>query len=272
MRVNSAPAITNEFLWAQAGESGKLALSWLGTDVTGQPDDFPSWYAAPEAATAVKWWGYLGVISAAATKKPTIAQQRFTEKPMHYGQICNQGIGCTVSNGDRTMADYFGFNLDPGGAIRIVYNDTTSQHHGAHLFELRQLSGKSILGSNVLATPSRNPVTDESADAQWPHYGPTGRRREPAAARLHAARGRPAEPGHAAGAHVAREPRARSCRRRGRPSAYWLTRFQALSTGDHGEEGYRIFYVGAQSTGRADASSSPARRPAPSRRPARARS
>jgi hypothetical protein len=34
----------------------------------------------------------------------------------------------------------------------------------------------------------------------------------------------------------------------GKTSSIWLTRFQALSTGDSGEEAYRIFYVGAEST------------------------
>jgi hypothetical protein len=35
----------------------------------------------------------------------------------------------------------------------------------------------------------------------------------------------------------------------GKTTSFWLTRFQALSTGNAGEEAYRIFYVGAQSTG-----------------------
>jgi hypothetical protein len=35
----------------------------------------------------------------------------------------------------------------------------------------------------------------------------------------------------------------------GKTSAVWLARFQALSVGDFGEEAYRIFYVGAESTG-----------------------
>ena len=35
----------------------------------------------------------------------------------------------------------------------------------------------------------------------------------------------------------------------GKTNAVWLTRFQALSVGDFGEEAYRIFYVGAESTG-----------------------
>ena len=32
----------------------------------------------------------------------------------------------------------------------------------------------------------------------------------------------------------------------GKTNAVWLTRFQALSVGDFGEEAYRIFYVGAR--------------------------
>jgi hypothetical protein len=35
----------------------------------------------------------------------------------------------------------------------------------------------------------------------------------------------------------------------GKSNSLWLTRFQALSQGDQGEEAYRIFYVGAESVG-----------------------
>jgi hypothetical protein len=199
-------------------------------------------------ATSVKWWGYVGVISKATTAYATIAQQRFTEKPMHYGQICNQGIGCTVSGGDRQMADYFGFNLDKTGAIRLVYNDTTNQHNGAGLFEVRQIGGKTILGGDAKGLTVKDPGTDPTGDAQWPHYSPTG-----------------------AGANLPQfdftglqigQPSAGTLRVRmslaslkslqpptGKTSALWLTRFQALSVGDSGEEAYRVFYVGAESTG-----------------------
>ena len=168
---------------------------------------------------------------------------------MYYGQICNQGIGCTVSGGDRTMADFFGFASDRSGGMRIVYNDVTSQHHGAHLYEIRQVGGKSIFGGNVHGEPSRTTRRPTPrGDAQWPHYSPTG-----------------------AGANQPQldftglqigQPYAGTLRVRmslaslgsllpplGKTNAFWLTRFQALSTGDSGEEAYRIFYVGAQSTG-----------------------
>jgi type 1 fimbria pilin len=174
VQVNSAPSVTNEFIWAQAGAAGTLALAWYGTDDAGQPDSFPNWADDPQGATSVKWWGYVGAITNATKPTATIAQQRFTEKPMHYGQICNQGIGCSVSGGDRQMADYFGFNVDKSGAMRIVYNDTTNQHNGAGLYEIRQVGGKTIAGGNAKGLVVNDPAADPTGDAQWPHYSPTG--------------------------------------------------------------------------------------------------
>jgi hypothetical protein len=146
------------------------------------------------------------------------------------------------------MADYFGFNLDRQGAIRFVFDDTTSQHHGAHLYEIRELKGRTPAGGSVNRTAPSNPMADAAGDAQWPHYSPTG-----------------------AGANVPQldltglrvtQPNASTLRVRmslaslaslappaGKTGSAWVTRFQALSTGDRGEETYRIFDVGAQSVG-----------------------
>ena len=176
------------------------------------------------------------------------AQQRFTEKPMHFGQICNQGIGCTTSNGDRTMADFFGFSLDANDAMQIVFNDTTSQHHGAHLYAVRQLGSKTLHGKALARALPSNPMADPAGDAQWPHYSPVGR--GPNQSQLDFT-------------NVAlSQPNAATLRVRmsvvdaglllpppGKTSSVWLTRFQALSTGDSGEEAYPIFFVGARSTG-----------------------
>src|SRR5205085_5626733 len=52
VQVNTAPAVTNEFLWAQGGSAGTVSLAWLGTDAAGQPDSFPNWSDSPQAATA----------------------------------------------------------------------------------------------------------------------------------------------------------------------------------------------------------------------------
>jgi hypothetical protein len=247
IRVNAGAAVTSVFLWAHAGAKGSLALAWLGTDQVGSPDDFPNWAVDPQGATAVKWFGYVGVITKATTKGPTIAIQPFTEKPMHYGQVCTGGIGCSTG-GDRTMADYFAVSLDRDGALRFVYNDTTSQHHGAHLFEVRQLKGATLKGSKVNRPLPLNPVTDPSGDARWPHFSPTGAGANQSQLDL-------------TGVALSR-PDAQTLRVRmsvaslstlapppGKANAVWLTRFLSLSTGNHGEEAYRIFGVGVESAG-----------------------
>jgi hypothetical protein len=246
-RVSTAPSSTAEFLWAQAGSPGTLALGWYATDTLGQPDSFPNWADDPQGATTVKWYGYAGLITNAASLAPTVAQQRFTEKPMHYGQICNQGIGCTVSSGDRTMADYFAVNFDRNGALRFVYNDTTSQHHGAHLYEVRQLQGKTFNGKAVKEAVPKSPMKDVAGDAQWPHYSPTGPGlNQPQLDFTNLALSQPSPSMLRVKMTLANlnglQPPP------GKTSAVWLTRFQALSVGDFGEEAYRIFYVGAEST------------------------
>ena len=247
-RVNVAPAVTNEFLWAQAGSKGTLALAWYGTEQTGRPDDFASWFVDPNRSTAAKWWGYVSVLSGANTTRPTAAQQRFTEKPMHYGQICNQGIGCTVSSGDRTMADFFGFSLDANDALQIVFNDTTSHLHGAHLYAVRQLGPKTLHGKSLARGTPSNPMADPAGDAQWPHYSAVGP--GPNQTQLDLTNLAVSQPNagtlrvrmSVANAGLLLPPP-------GKTAAVWLTRFQALSTGDSGEESYPVFYVGARSTG-----------------------
>jgi hypothetical protein len=248
VRVNGAPSVTNEFLWAQGGDPGTVVLAWLGTETSGTPDSYPSWKVDPQGSTAIKWFGYVSTITAAASKKPVLAQQRFTEKPMHYGQICNQGTLCVASGGDRTMADYFGFNLDREGGIRFVYNDTTSQHHGAHLYEIRQLKGRTPAGGSLNRPVPANPIADAAGDAQWPHYSATG-----AGANLPQLdlRGVAVSQPSAAVLRVKMTlgSLASLAPPTGKTRSTWLTRFQALSVGDKGEESYRIFYVGADSAG-----------------------
>ena len=231
-----------------AGRRGRnLALAWYATDTAGQPDSFPNWANDPQGATTVKWWGYAATISNAASLSPTIAQERFTEKPMHYGQICNQGIGCTVSSGDRTMADYFALNLDKTGSIRIVYNDTTSQSHGAHLYEARQLDGKTVTGKRASDRVPKSPMKDVTGDAQWPHYSPTGAGPNQPQLDLTNVALSMASPSTLR-VKMTVADLAGMLPPAGKTNAVWLTRFQALSVGDFGEEAYRIFYVGAEST------------------------
>ncbi len=247
-QVNGNDANSNEFMWAQAGAPGTLAVAWLGNSSHLDSDLMPSWYNNRQAAAQFKWFGYASLIRNALGSTPTFAQTKFTDQPSHYGQICNQGLFCTVSMGDRTMADYFSMYLDLDGSMRIVYNDTTSQHHGAHVFEVRQVAGPTAFGTTISKAVPKDPVTDPGGDAQSPHYSPAGTGpnqphldftkldlSRPNAATLRVEMTLAAPP-------LGAVPL-------GETSNVWMTRFQALSVGDEGEESYRIFYVGAESAG-----------------------
>ena len=247
VRINGGPdANTNIMPWTQAGSAGTLVAVWYGTSERLDPNLMASWTVNRQAATAYKWYGYASVITNALSATPAFAQARFTEKPMHYGQICTNGTLC-ISGGDRTMADYFGVSLDRDGRLRIVHNDTTSQHHGAHLFETRQLAGPTAFGTVLSETPPGDPTFDPTGDAQSPHYAPvTGPgQNQPQLDFTGIALSQPdlktlrVQMGLQKLATFAPPP--------GKANAVWLTRFQALSRGDQGEESYRIFYLGAES-------------------------
>ena len=247
VQVSGGDAYSNVMPWIQAGAPGRVAVVWYGSPSNVDSDLMPSWYNSRQGSTAFKWYGYASLITNAASLTPSFAQTRFTDQPMNYGQICTGGIGCTISGGDRTMADFFAVFLDPtDGAMRIVYNDVTTQHHGAHVFEVRQIAGPSAKGGTVSRSVPANPVSDPTGDAQSPHYVPGGpgpnlpafdftnlklSQPNPATLRVQmTVAGNPA---------LATPPT-------GKTSSLWLTRFQALSQGDEGEEAYRLFYVGAE--------------------------
>jgi hypothetical protein len=235
VQVNSPPSNSNTFPVATAPAKGRLVVSWLGQSSTVDSDLMPSWFNDKQGATGYPWYGYVATITGANGLTPTIAQQPFTSKPMHYGQICNSGTTCIASGGDRTMADYFDVNFDKAGALRLVYNDTTSQYHGAHLFEIRQLTGK----------PPATPMPDPAGDAQWPHYSPTGTGPNQPQFDLTNVDVSRTKTGLQFSMTVSNL--ATRSAPPGKTNALWLTRFTAKSLGTFGEEAYRIFYVGAES-------------------------
>src|SRR3954447_14786950 len=134
VKVNTGAAKTNTFPQVAGGPAGTFAIAWYGSDSTVDSDHQPA-NTAPNSSD-FPWYGYVAVVSNAASTAPTIAQQPFTEHPMHYGMVCNSGTTCTSG---RTMADYFDVGYDRQGMIRLVFDDESSQYRPAHLFEARQL-------------------------------------------------------------------------------------------------------------------------------------
>jgi hypothetical protein len=249
IQVNGDPANTNDFPWAAAGAPGIVDVVFYGTSRRGDADFFPSWFNNRQAASHIKWFPYLAQVRLNFTNptSSTIYQVQATSHPTHYGQICNLGLGCTISDGDRSMADFFAVALDSQGAARIVYDDTTNQHHGAALFEARQIAGPGANGTPVTGTAPTNPMSDPSDDAQWPHYFPvTG----PGTNQAHmdfltlelSQIG-----SNRLKVRMVVQDASSLLPPPGAQSTVWLTRWQALALGDDGEESHRIFYVGAKS-------------------------
>jgi hypothetical protein len=231
LQVNSPPSTTNTFPEVTGGPAGTFAIAWYGSDSNVDSEHQPA-NTTPEAAS-YPWYGYVAVVTKADTLKPHIAQQPFTEHPMHYGYICNSGTACTSG---RTMADYFDIALDKQGSIRLVFDDESSQYRQAHLMEVRQLRG---------AAPS-SPMADPASDAQVPHYAASGPgSNQPQLDFTRLALSQPADGvlrvqmSLASLADLSPPP--------GKTAAVWLTRFQAKSVLPNGAEAYRIFYVGAKS-------------------------
>jgi len=240
VQVSAPPSNSNTFPVAVGGAPGEFVLAWLGQESTLDSDVMPSWFNDPKGAVQYPWYGYVATIKHADTLSHSIGMQRFTAKPMHYGQVCNSGTTCAVSSGDRTMADYFDVNLDKSGRIRIVFNDTTSQFHGAHLMEIRQVAKRSEL--------PKSPVADEPLDAQWPHYAPTGA--GPNQAQLDFTNLAVSQPTRSTlRLQMTVADLSRTTPPPAKTEAVWLTRFLAKSIGTHGEEAYRVFYAGMRSGG-----------------------
>src|SRR3989441_1294799 len=249
LQVNGDPANTNVMPWAIAGAAGTVDIVFYGTDARGDPNNFPSWYNNRVAATSVKWFVYFTQVQAATTVTPIVYQVKASEHPTDYGQICTGGLGCTTSGGDRTLADFFSVALDANGAARIVLNDLTNQHHGAALFELRQVAGPSAIGT-TLAPPFPNTgtgVADPSGDAQVPHYFPGGAGANQPALDLTSLQISQPDSSHLS-ATLKLQSLLSLLPPTGSTGLLWLVRWQFLSTSDAGEESYRIFYLGANST------------------------
>jgi len=248
-QVNGDPANTNVMPWAVAGSPGTVDIVFYGTSARGDPNNFPSWLNNRQAATAFPWFTYFVQVHNATTSTPSIFQVQASEHPTDYGQLCTAGLDCTVTKGDRTLADFFTVALDANGAARIILNDLTNQHHGAAVFELTQNSGPSAYGTTL--TPQfptiTTGVTDPAGDAQVPHYSPLGPgSNQPALDLLSVQLSQPDT------SHLTVTLKLNSLASILPPSGasglLWLTRWQLLSTGDGGEESYRIFYLGANST------------------------
>jgi hypothetical protein len=164
---------TNVFVWAVAGDDGRVDIAWYGTP--GQPTH-PS--AGPDSCGANCDWSLWmaqtlnGHAAAPTFSAPIEASQHF----IHRGSM-NTLIGGQA--GDRTLGDFIQIRLGPQGEARISYADSNNIDEPLvpHGMFVQQSGGDSLLVANSpLNLPGLNPfnsVSDASGDGTFEASGTT---------------------------------------------------------------------------------------------------
>jgi len=110
---------THYFPWIAAGSTGRVDFIWLTT-----PNLNPS-------DTALSPW----TVTFAQTTNGTSTTPKFNQTSassnvMHVGGICTNGIFCTVTGGNRDLADSISIAIDRGGSAALVWTDQGSVFQG----------------------------------------------------------------------------------------------------------------------------------------------
>jgi uncharacterized repeat protein (TIGR01451 family) len=107
------------FPWTVAGDPGRVAIVYYGTDDAQRTGSFPGGINA-------LWHTYASISTNAMDPNPTWTQVEVDEHPMHRGTVCTGGFpGCLTANADRSMLDFFAVDKDPEGRLYIVYNENS---------------------------------------------------------------------------------------------------------------------------------------------------
>ncbi|MCA1814728.1 MAG: exo-alpha-sialidase [Halobacteriales archaeon] len=129
---------TEAFPWVIAGDAGKVAITWYGTnDTVQQLDDATS-----------DWFVTMAATDDALSSTPHWVTSKVSEKPNHKGSICTQGLTCTEpqpvgTRGNRNLADFFEATFDMQGHAVVAWADDydSAATFIAHPMFGRQASG-----------------------------------------------------------------------------------------------------------------------------------
>ena len=111
VKVNSDKG-THFFPWIAAGSTGRVDFIWYNS-----PD------YTPTDAEQSPWY-----VTFAQTVNGTAAQPKFNQTAgsssvIHVGGICTNGIFCSISGGNRDLADSISIAIDRGGSAALAYTD-----------------------------------------------------------------------------------------------------------------------------------------------------
>jgi hypothetical protein len=149
------------FPWLVAGGApGRVAVAFYGSETDGNPN---------VGTFKGSWNVYVNQSLNALSSGATFSQTKATTHPTHYDSICLNGLGCDVSGGDRSLADFFAVGYDRArGILQVVY-DTTYKRPGdaegslATPTVVTQIAGPSN-GGGALTDPQPPVLRSDSPD------------------------------------------------------------------------------------------------------------
>jgi hypothetical protein len=118
VKVNSDKG-THYFPWVAAGSTGRVDFIWLNT-----PD------YTPTDLEQSPWYVTFAQTTNGTAAMPKFNQTSASSSVMHVGGICTNGIFCSVSGGNRDMADSISIAIDRGGSAALVWTDQGRILHG----------------------------------------------------------------------------------------------------------------------------------------------
>ncbi|MFL5779320.1 MAG: hypothetical protein ACJ761_10305 [Chloroflexota bacterium] len=138
VKVNSDPG-THYFPWMAAGSTDRVDFLWLGS-----PDETPT------DAEQSPWFATFAQTTNATAAKVRFVQSAASTSVMHVGDICTFGIFCTVTDGNRDLADSISVAIDRGGSAALVWTDQGSVLHGpTHItYGCATAGTRALAGSN----------------------------------------------------------------------------------------------------------------------------
>lgn len=105
----NAEGTTALFPTIAAGADGRVVAAWyenvMGTSLN----------------EVGEWWATAAVSLEATATTPTFKAVKVGSEPMHVGNLCTAGTQCSVTQGDRTLADFFEVAIHPAGYAVIAH-------------------------------------------------------------------------------------------------------------------------------------------------------
>jgi hypothetical protein len=170
VQVDRDAVRTTVFPWVAAGSApGRVAVAFYGTAADGDPNT---------SEFKAAWNVYVNQSLNALASTATFSQVQGTTHPFHYDSICLNGLGCDISGGDRSLADFFAIAYNPAdGRLSVVFDRGNKKPdeaagHVATPMVFSQIAGPSN-GGTTIAVPGRDALrsstTDPAGDALVPY-------------------------------------------------------------------------------------------------------